>query len=308
MRAGIIACLIALTGGIAGCQETQHCAPGLYGSGCQFSLSGQVDSGRDGGMDTGVDDAGPDGGTDAFVPDAGPCGEMCPTDRPECFIATTGADAGHASGCVECIDRSDCMDLDGGMRTDGGAGGEYICENFECVFGCESDEDCGGDFCRPDHTCSAYPTGVPACGDCDTDANCVAGLACFPYTARGHTGSYCLLVATTGSCPTSSPPFSRPLLGQSADDTTERTFCALHTALQTCEAFRDQQAAKPCATDAECGLDLGGDGRCVMFSGAATTVCSYACTETPPGSGTSTDCVDTDGCSAVAASRFCERP
>jgi hypothetical protein len=300
MRPTLLLALLVL---MAGCQETQHCAPGLFGRSCDQALMGQSDSGlNDGGMDAGTDDV----GVDAFVPrDAGPCGEMCPRGEV-CYEPAAGADAGHAAGCVECVTRADCAMRDGGISSDAGTRGALVCIDFECQLGCETSADCGaGGVCRADGTCSAYPAESTACAPCDTDANCATGLACFEYTARGHTGRYCLL-ASLGSCPASGAPFTRPLIGQSADDTTERTYCAPRAIVQTCEAFVDQQASAGCTDDSQCGLDLS-DGFCVTF-GSSPAACTYACTEIPVGSGVSPDCVNTDACTLSGTGRFCQRP
>ena len=302
MRPLLLVAVLAVA--MAGCQETQHCGEGVYGRNCDQFLSGQADSGdRDGGMDAGTDDV----GVDAFVPrDAGPCGEMCPMGEV-CYDPAPGVDGGGPAGCVECFTRAHCALRDGGISSDAGIRGALVCVDFACRLGCETNADCGTDgVCRPDGACSDYTDDSGACAPCDTDANCGTGLACFEYTARGHTGSYCLLVAP-GSCPTSSPPFSRPLLGRSADNSTDRMYCAPRSDLMTCEAFVDQQVSEPCTTDGQCGLNLS-DGRCITFAGAPSGVCTYACSELPVGSGTSPDCVDTDACRLVATSRFCDRP
>lgn len=297
MRAGIVACLIALTG-IAGCQETQHCAPGLYGSGCQFSLSGQADSGRDGGMDTGVDDAGPDGGTDAFVPDAGPCGEMCGGSTPHCYLGSDGGDAGHAAGCVECLVRADCAQPDAGS-IDGGLAGAFICEDFSCVFGCETEADCGGRVCRPDGTCSAYPV-YPAsqeqCRPCDAEENC-GELDCVPMTFDGAAhGRFCLRPVSL----TCSQPYTIEVTGTSlAPGAGSDVYCGVNQAATTCEAVRAfgtgtcGDTTCPCTTSADCGAPGLADGRCETL--ATGPRCTYSCFDDASTCGAARTCTGPTG-------------
>ena len=270
MRAGMVALLVL----IAGCQETQHCGPGLYGSGCQFALSGERDSGRDGGPD-GMDGGEDDAGADAFVSDAGPCGEMCPMDRPECYLGSDGGDAGQAAGCVECIADVDCRRADAGAA-DSGLLGQQYCVDFECTRGCRSDADCGPNACRPDGMCSVFPRASDVCMPCDTDANCASPLRCVMFANASHPGSYCLAdVASFGACAgrrrfTVTLPATMSVDGASATQ-----YCA-PPAGATCEAVLDASMAAPvaCTLPAMCG---DGTGSC-----GSDGACTYPCSSSTP--------------------------
>jgi hypothetical protein len=267
MRAAWVLALVM----VAGCQETQHCAAGLYGRNCDQSLSMQPDTGvHDSGMDGAIEgDAGIDGGIDAFARDAGPCGDMCPVDRPLCFIAPPEVDSGMASGCVECVIRDDCTRVDGGMA-DAGIAGAQICQDFQCVFGCETDDDCGPTgACRPDGTCSAFPRAQDICRPCDTDANCTGLFRCVNFDNAGHRGSYCLADDTGVAC-SDRRRFTLPLnIVESVDGAPAANYCI--PAAATCEAVLS--ANTDCMTSATCGR-IGGIGTGICF---AATYCTYTC-------------------------------
>ena len=160
-----------------------------------------------------------------------------------------------------------------------------ICQDFRCVFGCESDGDCGGNYCRPDHTCSAYPVYSAAelvCAPCDTDANCTRapGFYCIPfhYVNGGftHDGNYCLRPAT--ACGGLTAPLSRALTPppeMSVDGfDTRMGVCGPPT---SCEALTDAAGGTTCGVEDECGLAGATDGVCDIGT------CSLRCA-------TSNDC------------------
>jgi hypothetical protein len=253
MRLALLASALVL---VAGCQETVHCAQGMYGRNCDQYLSG-----FDGGVDSGED-----AGTDAFEPvDAGPC-PSCGAGL-QCLVS----DAGMGM-CVDCVEDVDCIARlgDGGMPDGGVPIGRPVCTtDHTCAFGCVDAVDCDGNECRPDGTCSAYEEGRMICMACDTDRNCATGLRCVQFRNGGHDGAYCLANASDVACD-ERRRFTSVLSDQpSVDGPPPDDYCVPSA---TCEAVLD--ANGPCATSTTCGVvDGSNTGACV-----SATYCTYTCT------------------------------
>jgi hypothetical protein len=255
MRFVIVAVLVM----IAGCQETVHCPQNMFGRNCDQALVVR-DGGPDTGMDAASEDANVDANVDAFVD---PC-DSCTADQ---YCYAGGADSGRERGCVACLTTDGCESA----GTDGGVPGAFVCVDYTCVFGCETDVDCAGRACRPNHQCSEYRREQDVCQPCDTDVNCLDPDArCVTFDNGGHPGSYCLKNTSGVPCTERRRFTSETALVDSVDGAEPAEYCVPSAAV-TCEAVLSADAA--CTASAMCGIvDGTGTGICT-----GPTYCTYLC-------------------------------
>lgn len=270
MRAVLLALLLPA---IAGCRETHHCeGPYSYQNGeCLPRGDGgpRIDTGLDGSSsdDAAIDDAGDDA--------LGPCAAC--GDGSICFDGTldAGHSVAHAPGCVQCVSDTDCdavilPDPDGGGLHGGMPPlGTAICEDYVCVRGCRGDGDCGTNACVANR-CTNYPRGTQTqCERCDVEENCTATTDCVPMNFMGSPiGSYCLAQVGTGCA----EPYTFPLSDASVD------YCAVNTAVTTCDAVREFGTGCTAGANGPCGRDeIPDDGVCANVTGLTGPRCTYAC-------------------------------
>lgn len=278
---------------LAGCPETVPACPGMPGF--VENPDGEcVPDPVDSGLDASVGDAGE-------RTDAGPCGGcgegfFCleTADGFRCVQCDDDGDCElpllcdeESNRCVECIVDADCPDRTSSQCVDGGCIGcadSTHCEHFEdtpacavgqgCVVCTPTESDaCGGNPCRPNHTCSNFSGTQRPCEPCDTDSNCGAAPDhyCVPmtYDGRAH-GNFCLKNQNaTGGCDTR--PF-RNSIGATSVDGEPGPYCGINDMLATCEAVRALLDDMPCGTDEDCPLS----GRCETVEGSPLH-CTYSC-------------------------------
>ena len=131
-------------------------------------------------------------------------GVLACTPSAEEAKVSSGLVCGNSSDCLEgelCVEQS-CQIVDCATSLDCDLE-EYCTSNYECVSGCNEDEDCfAGDSCNvASKECESY-------GCQDTVLDCGIGEFCNPMTAecfqdtRGHCQAYCswddLVYGTTG--------------------------------------------------------------------------------------------------------------
>lgn len=297
---------------LGGCAETGLiCPAGEVEDDLGECVPDPVDAGGE--IDAGVD-AAPDGGARCEPACEGTtphCVEVQP-DVFECVQCVEGADC--ASGfcsdthqCLECEDHGDCANPmlaqcnDAGQcvacelpnHCSGRDDGNTICAAGACVECTPGElEGCGGNACRPDGTCSEFPTDQGACLPCDTDANCADGHLCIEMTfgtPAEPVGSFCLwrrdatgLAAPNGVCGLGSQPYAREIPNAMSVDDVTADVCTLATT--TCPARLQYRTGVPgCEVAGEdddaCGVEGLNDGRCRENTGGMPR-CTYPCLNT----------------------------
>jgi len=173
-----IALLIALTAGLAACNNETRDEPGDVGGDTATDTGGGDTSTDTGETDSGGGDT---GGPDTGLPEPErhrPTAEVCDRERDDTPVETFGMEG-------DCETHADCTEGENGRCTNLG---RWIACTYDDCF---EDSDCGDTAC----ICDGGSGASNACmgGNCQTDADCGPGGWCSP--SYGECGDYSGVVA-----------------------------------------------------------------------------------------------------------------